>query len=64
MSRMEIGRSNSTDVSVPTSDSDLLTEVSRSKKRRDWSEYMDPVEETEDDKNKENGLSLLYFLIC
>lgn len=62
MACMEIGRSDSTDLSLPASD--LLGEACRPKKRMDWSEFMDPVEETEDGKNKQNGLSLLYYLIC
>lgn len=62
MARMEIGRSDSTDLSLPASD--LLGQACQPKKRMDWSEFMDPVEENEHGKNKENGLCLLYFLIC
>jgi hypothetical protein len=63
MSRMEIGLPDSTDLPLLTSDSDLLTEVCQPKKRTDWSEYLDPIEETKDDKDKENGLCFLYILI-
>ncbi|XP_078152131.1 uncharacterized protein LOC144547377 isoform X2 [Carex rostrata] len=56
MARMEIGRSDSIDLSLPASD--VLGEACQPKKRMDWSEFMDPVEETEDGKNKQNELDV------
>ncbi|KAJ3684783.1 hypothetical protein LUZ61_013947 [Rhynchospora tenuis] len=59
MSRMAIDQSvkcDSTD--LPLSASNLPIEACQSKKRMDWSEYLDPLEETKDGQNKENELDV------
>ncbi|KAJ1689431.1 hypothetical protein LUZ63_013586 [Rhynchospora breviuscula] len=56
MSRMEIGQSDSTDLSP--SPSELPIEACQSKKRMDWSEYLDSVEETEAGENEESELDM------
>ncbi|KAJ4787441.1 hypothetical protein LUZ62_038687 [Rhynchospora pubera] len=56
MSRMEIGQSDSPDLSL--SPSELPVEACQSKKRMDWSECLDSVEETEAGENEESELDV------